>query len=46
MSNLKDFNWTGFWNDCDYAFESYIGKSVTDKDIKDAESDLRLYITC
>ena len=40
MSNLKDFNWTGFWNDCDYAFESYIGKSVTDKDIKDAESEL------
>ena len=40
MSNLKDFNWTGFWNDVDYAFESYIGKPVTDKDIKDAESEL------
>ncbi|WP_370800537.1 SMI1/KNR4 family protein [Veillonella parvula] len=40
MSNLKDFNWTGFWNDCDYAFESYIGKSVTDKDIVDAEAAL------
>ena len=41
MSDLKDFNWTGFWNDVDYAFESYIGKSVTDKDIKDAEAVLR-----
>ena len=40
MSNLKDFNWTGFWNDVDYAFESYIGKPVTDKDIKDAEAEL------
>ena len=26
MSHLKDFNWTGFWKDTDYAFESYIGK--------------------
>ena len=40
MSDLKDFNWTGFWNDVDYAFESYIGKPVTDKDIKDAEAEL------
>ena len=40
MSNLKDFDWTGFWNDCDYAFESYIGKDVTDEDIKNAESEL------
>ena len=40
MSNLKDFNWSGFWNDVDYAFESYIGKPVTDKDIKDAEAEL------
>ena len=40
MSNLKDFNWTGFWNDVDYAFESYIGKSVTDEDIKAAEANL------
>ena len=40
MSNLKDFDWTGFWNDVDYAFESYIGKPVTDDDIKDAESEL------
>ena len=40
MSNLKDFDWTGFWNDVDYAFESYIGKPVTDKDIKDAETEL------
>ena len=40
MSNLKDFDWNGFWNDVDYAFESYIGKPVTDKDIKDAESEL------
>ena len=40
MSNLKDFDWTGFWNDVDYAFESYIGKPVTDKDIKDAEAEL------
>ena len=40
MSDLKDFNWTGFWNDVDYAFESYIGKPVTDKDIKDAETEL------
>ena len=40
MSDLKDFNWTGFWNDVDYAFESYIGKPVTDADIKDAESEL------
>ena len=40
MSHLKDFNWTGFWNDVDYAFESYIGKPVTDDDIKDAESEL------
>lgn len=40
MNDLKDFNWTGFWNDVDYAFESYIGKPVTDKDIKDAESEL------
>ena len=40
MSNLKDFDWTGFWNDCDYAFESYIGKPVTDKDIKNAEAEL------
>lgn len=40
MSDLKDFNWNGFWNDVDYAFESYIGKPVTDDDIKDAESEL------
>ena len=40
MSNLKDFNWTGFWNDVDYAFESYIGKPVTDDDIKAAEANL------
>ena len=40
MSNLKDFDWNGFWNDVDYAFESYIGKPVMDKDIKDAESEL------
>lgn len=40
MSNLKNFDWNGFWNDVDYAFESYIGKPVTDKDIKDAESEL------
>ena len=40
MSNLKDFDWTGFWNDVDYAFESYIGKPVTDMDIKDAEAEL------
>ena len=40
MSNLKDFDWTGFWNDVDYAFESYIGKPVTDKDIKVAEAEL------
>ena len=40
MSNLKDFDWTGFWNDVDYAFESYIGKPVTDEDIKAAEADL------
>ena len=40
MSNLKDFNWTGFWNDVDYAFESYIGRDVTDEDIKNAEAEL------
>lgn len=40
MSHLKDFDWTGFWNDVDFAFESYIGKPVTDKDIKAAEADL------
>ena len=40
MGNLKDFDWTGFWNDVDYAFESYIGKPVTDKDIKAAEANL------
>ena len=40
MSNLKDFDWTGFWNDVDYAFESYIGKPVTDEDIKAAEVEL------
>ena len=33
MSNLKDFNWNGFWKDTDYAFESYIGRDVTDEDI-------------
>ena len=27
MSHLKDFNWTGFWKDTDYAFESYIGRT-------------------
>ena len=40
MSNLKDFDWTGFWNDVDYGFESYIGKPVTDKEIQDAEAEL------
>lgn len=40
MRNLKDFDWTRFQNDVDYAFESYIGKPVTDKDIKDAEAEL------
>ena len=40
MSNLKDFNWTGFWKDTDYAFESYIGREVTDEDIKTAEAEL------
>ena len=46
MSNLKNFDWNGFWNDVDYAFESYIGKPVTDKDIKDAEAELGYNITC
>ena len=40
MSYLKDFNWTGFWKDTDYAFESYIGKPVKDEDIKNAEAEL------
>ena len=40
MSHLKDFNWTGFWKDTDYAFESYIGKPVNDEDIKNAEAEL------
>ena len=40
MINLKDFNWTGFWKDTDYAFESYIGREVTDEDIKNAEAEL------
>ena len=40
MSNLKDFNWTGFWKDTDYAFKSYIGRDVTDEDIKNAEAEL------
>jgi len=40
MNNLKDFNWTGFWKDTDYAFESYIGREVTDEDIKNAEAEL------
>ncbi|MDU2166192.1 MAG: SMI1/KNR4 family protein [Veillonella sp.] len=40
MSHLKDFNWTGFWKDTDYAFESYIGREVTDEDIKNAEAKL------
>ena len=40
MSHLKDFNWTGFWKDTDYAFESYIGREVTDEDIKNAEAEL------
>ena len=40
MSHLKDFNWTGFWKDTDYAFESYIGRDVTDADIKNAEAEL------
>ena len=40
MSNLKDFNWAGFWKDTDYAFESYIGRDVTDEDIKNAEAEL------
>ena len=40
MSNLKDFNWTEFWKDTDYAFESYIGRDVTDEDIKNAEAEL------
>ena len=40
MSHLKDFNWTGFWKDTDYAFESYIGRDVTDEDIKNAEAEL------
>lgn len=40
MSNLKNFDWNGFWNDVDYAFESYIGRDVTDEDIKNAEAEL------
>ena len=40
MSNLKDFNWTGFWKDTDYAFESYIGRDVTDEETKNAEAEL------
>ena len=40
MGNLKDFDWNGFWNDVDYVFESYIGKAVTDEDIKAAEVEL------
>lgn len=40
MNHLKDFNWNGFWKDTDYAFESYIGKDVTDTDIVDAEAEL------
>ena len=40
MNHLKDFNWTGFWKDTDYAFDSYIGRDVTDADIVDAEAAL------
>ena len=43
MSNLKDFNWTGFWKDTDYAFESYIGKPVNDEDIRMLKLNQAIY---
>ena len=39
-AGLADFDFEGFWNDCDYSLEKYIGRTPTDADIAEAETEL------
>ena len=39
-SRLSDFDFAGFWNDCDYSLKRYIGRIPTDTDITEAEAML------
>lgn len=39
-ANLDDFDFEGFWNDCDYSLKEYVGNIPTDKDIADIETEL------
>ena len=34
MSDLKDFNWTGFWNDVDYALNPILVNRLLIKILK------------
>lgn len=36
-AELADFDFEGFWNDCDYSLEKYVGRVPTDADIAETE---------
>jgi len=39
-SNLEDFDFFDFWNDCEYSLKKYVGASPTDSDIAETEAEL------
>ena len=40
MGKFEDFDWGTFWDDSEYALESYVGKEPTDEEIKEIEDEL------
>ena len=40
MKPFENFDWSGFWDDADYALEKYVGKKPTDSEIADIEKEL------
>lgn len=40
INDLSDFDFGGFWDDCDYSFEKYVGKAPTDSEIETVETVL------
>jgi len=39
-SNLENFDFHGFWNDCKYSLEKYVGDFPTDDNIAEIEAEL------
>ena len=39
-SGLADFDFEGFWNDCEYSLKNYVGRVPTDADIAGTEAAL------